>query len=151
MDHKGVIRLTTGLLELANTDDLLAFTLAHELAHAALGHPRISTRQAWLQALATGIAAWAAYEASDSKADAAWTGGGVFLTTSLFATLPAMRRRETEADLYARELLRRTGYRPQAAAEFWQLYASTRPGREMPEFLCAHPPDAARAIRLTRP
>lgn len=36
--YRGVIRVTTGMLEFAESDDMLAFVLGHELAHAILAH-----------------------------------------------------------------------------------------------------------------
>src|SRR5690349_4975230 len=40
VDSHGTLKLTTGLIEFSNTDDLLAFALAHELGHAIRRHPR---------------------------------------------------------------------------------------------------------------
>lgn len=148
MNRRGYMEITTGLMELCATDDQLAFVLAHELSHEALHHARRRLRNAWLQALAAGVAAWAVHEAADSKTDAALAGGGVFLSTALLATLPAMRRMETEADLAAREAIGRAGYRVEAAVEFWQRYTRARPGRETPEWLSDHPRDASRLRAL---
>ena len=42
-----VLLVRTGLLEAAASDDELAFVLAHELAHAALGHVAARREPAW--------------------------------------------------------------------------------------------------------
>lgn len=151
INPRGVIHLTTGLLELAGSDDLLAFALAHELAHAALGHPGKILRLSWLQAAASGAVLWAAREAAGDHQEAAWAGAGFFLTTSLLGTLPALRRLETESDLAARAMITRAGYRPEAAAAFWERYGRARPERALPAWLTRHPSDASRARRLAEP
>ena len=148
INSRGTLTLTTGLLEFAETDDLLAFAIAHELAHAELGHPRRQLRNGWLQLLATGAVVWAAREAGG---DAALRGAGFFLTSSLLGTLPAMRRMEKEADLRARDIMRRAGFDPAAAAGFWERYASARPQSPRPRWLSEHPPDAERVRYLTAP
>ena len=148
MNTRGSLTITTGLLRFAETDDLLAFALAHELAHAVLRHPAKLRRAAWLQVIATAAVAWAAHEASHSKGDAALAGGGFFISTALPGTLPLRRRMEKEADLLARDLLRRAGYDPQAAAGFWKRYAAARPNRPRPRWLSAHPSDDARVQYL---
>ena len=63
-------------------------------------------------------------------------------------TVEAIIRMEKEADLLARDLLRRAGYDPQAAAGFWQRYAAARPNRPRPRWLSAHPSDNARVQYL---
>jgi predicted Zn-dependent protease len=42
-----VLLVRTGLLDAAHTDDALAFVLAHELAHAALGHIAARRQPGW--------------------------------------------------------------------------------------------------------
>lgn len=148
MDTRGTLTVSTGLLHFAETDDLLAFALAHELAHAVLGHPAKLRRAGWLQVIATAAVAWAVHEASHSKGDAALAAGGFFIATTLPGTLPLMRRMEKEADLMARDLLRRSGYSPQAAARFWECYAVARPRPARPSWISAHPSDAARVRYL---
>ena len=149
MDAHGTLTVSTGLLRFAETDDLLAFAIAHELSHAVLHHPQRLRRAGWLQLLASAAVAWAAHEASDSKTDAALAGGGFFLSTALLGTLPLTRRMEREADLMARDILVRAGYDSRAAADFWQRYAAARPLPPPPLWLSAHPSDAAR-IRYLR-
>ncbi len=149
VDGKGILRLTTGLLDFANTDDLLAFALAHELAHAVRHHPRRNARNNWIQAILTGAVIWAAHEWGGSKSGSAFAGAGFFVTTSVFARLPAMRRMETEADLQGKEILIRAGYRPEAGSEFWRRYARARPDRTLPPWLSPHPTDEARARILS--
>ena len=148
MDTHGNLTLTTGLLRFAETDDLLAFAIAHELSHAVMHHPQRLRRAGWMQFLVTAAVMWAVNEAGDSKADAALAGGGFLFSTTLTGTLPLMRRMEKEADLMARDILRRAGYRTDAGADFWKRYAAARPHRPRPRWLSAHPPDAARVRYL---
>jgi len=149
MDAHGNLTLSTGLLQLARTDDLLAFAIAHEFSHAVLRHPARLRRAGWLQLIASAAVAWAAHEASGSRSDAALAGGGFFLSSALLGTLPLMRRMESEADQMARDILRRAGFDTGAGAEFWKVYASARPHRPRPRWLSAHPSDAARIRSLT--
>lgn len=148
IDSRGTLRLTTGLLEFAGTDDLLAFALAHEFGHAVLRHPQRHLRNRWLQFIVTSAALWAAHEWMDSKSGAAFTGAGVFLSTSLFGTLPDTRRMEKEADKAAKDIIIRAGYSPDAGAEFWRRYARARPDHPPPRWLSPHPPDEMRAHLL---
>lgn len=149
VDASGTLKLTTGLLDFANTDDLLAFALAHELAHSIRHHPRRNIRNNWIQFVLTGAAIWAAHEWTGSRSGSALAGAGVFLGTSAFVRLPAMRRMETEADLGGKEILLKAGYRPEAGAEFWRRYARARPVPPRPEWLSPHPSDEHRARRLS--
>lgn len=148
MNTRGTLTVSTGLLRFAETDDLLAFAVAHELAHAVLKHPARLRRAGWLRVIATAAVAWAAQEATHSKGEAALAGGGFFLSSSLLGNLPMMRRMEKEADLMARDLLLRAGYAPLAAARFWECYATARPRRPRPPWLSAHPSDADRVRYL---
>jgi Zn-dependent protease with chaperone function len=150
VDSRGTLKLTTGLIEFSNTDDLLAFAIAHELGHAVRRHPWRNARNNWLQFILTGAAMWAANEWGDSKSGTALTGAGIFLTTSLFGTLPDRRRMESEADLTGKEILIRAGYDPHAAAAFWRRYARARPDRPRPVWLSKHPSDTKRAEALAR-
>lgn len=151
VDATGTLRLTTGLLEFANTDDLLAFALAHEFGHVTLRHPQRHRRYGWLRLVLTGAAVWAAHEWTDSKGDAALAGAGVFFSTGLLGTLPALRRMEVDADALAKHILKSAGYRPEAGAEFWRRYARARPRQPLPVWISAHPGDEARARRLSDP
>jgi|GEM_PF-4901062 len=151
INPRGTLKLTTGLLEFAESDDLLAFALAHELSHAALRHPQRQRRNGWLQILVTGAAMWAAHEATDSDSGASLTGAGVFISTALLGTLPAMRRMEVEADHLAKDVLRRAGYRTDAAADFWRRYARARPDRPRPLWISGHPADEQRVRLLMAP
>ena len=148
MDTHGTLTISTGLLRFAETDDLLAFAIAHEISHAVLDHPRRLRRAGWLQILAAAAVAWAAHEADDSHGDAAFAGGGFFISTALFGTLPLMRRMEREADLLARDVLHRAGFDPMAAADFWQRYAAARPRPPRPRWISAHPSDIERVRYL---
>jgi Zn-dependent protease with chaperone function len=144
----GQMMLTTGLMELCASDDQLAFVIAHELSHESLEHARRRMRLAWLYTLAAGAVVWAVQENGGSRAEGAAAGGGLLLSSALLHTLPALRSMEYEADLSARGALRRAGYRPEAAEEFWRRFARARPAKEWPLWLNDHPPDAARAARL---
>jgi predicted Zn-dependent protease len=148
VDAHGTLKLTAGLLAFSNTDDLLAFALAHELGHAVRRHPQRHRRNLWLQAIVTGAAVWAAHEWGASRSGAALAGAGVFFSTSLGGILPAMRRMETEADQLGKDILIRAGYRPSAGEEFWRRYARARPDRPRLPWLSPHPPDEVRARAL---
>ena len=148
MDAHGILTVSTGLVRFAETDSLLAFAIAHEMSHAALGHPRRLRRAGWLRILTAAAVTWAVHEAGNSCGDATFAGGGFFVSTTLLGTLPLMRRMEREADLMARDLLRRAGYDTRAAADFWQRYAAARPHPPRPSWLSAHPSDTARVRYL---
>ena len=144
MRRSGTIEITTALMELCQSDDQLAFVMAHELAHESARHARRQLRCLWLQVIAATAAAAVVEKSGSSGTDAALAAGGIFLTSTMLGTLPAMRRMEHEADLAALEAIRRAGYDPVAATAFWKRYASARPARETPEWRSNHPADATR-------
>jgi hypothetical protein len=85
-----VLVVRTGLLEAARSEDELAFVLAHELAHTALGHIAARRDPGW-DALAAEIAAdeWAVDRLLDIGLDA---GAGGALLTRLLPQLPEEAR-----------------------------------------------------------
>lgn len=82
------VYLTTRLLELARSDDELAFVIAHEMAHNILGHP----------------AAVRAVKAANGE------------TAAALQSTAVIRQTEREADLLATDLLLDAGFRTQGAA-----------------------------------
>ena len=85
-----VLVVRTGLLEAAPADHELAFVLAHELAHTALGHIAARREAGW-NALAAEIAAdqWAMGRLADIGLE---PGAGAALLTRLLPLLPADAR-----------------------------------------------------------
>lgn len=100
----GAVCLTEGLARLYESDDELAFTIAHELAHVALRHTASET---------VFEAALAAGGSTDREAERSFYG----------------RASETDADRYGALYACRAGYKVTAAVEALERLARATPGR----------------------
>ena len=133
-DH---IVVTTGLIELADSPDMVAGVLAHEIAHLELRLPT----QGVISNL--GVAATISIILGGSGAgDIAY----------LAAVLSYSRDMETEADLRGIELLREAGLKANGLAAFFKVMAEKEKedgDPMMPDWLSTHPGLAARAEYAT--
>jgi Zn-dependent protease with chaperone function len=121
------------LLAFAKTDELLAFALAHEMAHVALGDPGAQQMRDVLRLLGGAVAGWAVSAVSGDP--------GVLRR-------PGMRAREYRADAVAQRWCVAAGYAEGCGERFWAAYEEARPVPESPEWLSKHPRDAQRRDRL---
>jgi hypothetical protein len=132
------------LILLTGSEDALAFVLGHELAHVVHHHTKFKAAQdlfVWVATLgyATGR-----------------TGETISGILSQGGTAAINRDKECEADYYALQYTRGAGYRPEAAAEFWELMLALRPKTSrwwalfVWPFVSGYPPEAERVLRLAR-
>ena len=146
----GRVEVTSGTLTFVKNDAELAAVTAHEMAHVFSRHGRQRAMESWAVILA-GAALGAVLAAQDAGAGAAaGVATGAVLTVSLTTLTARQRAQEYEADRVSLDLLRRAGYSPQAAPDFWQRYATHRAGHGLGGggWWKAHPPDAERVRRL---
>lgn len=126
----GTIVVTDELVRLAQRDEELLAVLAHEIGHVVHRHGLRRVLQSSAVALVVVFAT-----------------GDVVSSASLAAALPVMlvearfsRNFETEADLYARNILRRRGIEPQHAVAILRRLAAQRGGAgEGFNYLSSHP------------
>ena len=144
----GTVTLTTGLLHFAQTDELLAFALAHEMAHVAADHAGAQRVEDFMRLLGGAAAAWAVHQASGDPGMALASGGLWLVSTDLLFSRPQLRRREHAADAQAVAWCRAAGYPADCGQRFWEAYAAARPAPERPQWLARHPSDAERAAAL---
>jgi Zn-dependent protease with chaperone function len=129
-DH---VVISSGLIDMATSPDMVAGVLAHEIAHLELRHPT----QSMIGNL--GVAATVSIILGGSGAgDIAY----------LAAVLSYSREMETEADFRGIELLRAAGLKSDGLAEFFKALADEekeKGGGLLPDWLSTHPGLATRA------
>jgi predicted Zn-dependent protease len=136
----GLVFITRGLYELAESEDELAAILAHEISHVALKHGLKSVEKAkWTGAFAQlGTAAAESY-GSDEVRELSESYGDVVsdITTSL-VTRGYSRDSEKQADSLAVAILDRSGYDPAALRSVLEAMAAID-SRSGPGFWQTHP------------
>ncbi|WP_287128146.1 M48 family metallopeptidase [Candidatus Cyanaurora vandensis] len=130
----GYVYVTTGLLQVANTQDQLAGVLSHEITHITDRHLLDQMQQ---RAIAQGLASAVGLNENTL----------VGLGTNLALNLPQSREDEFEADTGGINLMRRAGYNPQGMVTFLtKLLRSS----SSPSFLSTHPATQERIQALNR-
>jgi predicted Zn-dependent protease len=136
----GLIFVSRGLLRCADSEDAVAAILAHEIGHVAKQHglKAIKTARFKDAGLAIGKAAVEELGSAElAKVTAAFS-GTIDDITSTLVNSGYSRSAEKEADLAAVEILRRTGYDPNALVAMLQAMESRlKPGG--PGFGKTHP------------
>lgn len=133
----GKIGFYTGMMELADSDELVAVVMGHEIAHVTARHGNERISQA-LALLAVGVGVQAAVSDRSEETQLAVMlayGAG----TTLGLVLPHSRRNESEADEIGLYYMARAGYDPRYAPKFWERMEEKAKGGSMPEFLSTHP------------
>lgn len=133
----GKIGFFTGMMELADSDELVAVVMGHEVAHVTARHGNQRVSQA-LALMAVGIGVQAAVSDRSQETQLAVMiayGAG----TTLGLVLPHSRRNESEADEIGLYYMARAGYDPRYAPRFWQKMEAEAKGGSIPEFLSTHP------------
>jgi len=141
----GKVAFYRGLLDDMENDDEIATVMGHEVAHVAGRHAAERASQQMLAGLGV-AAAGAALQQADVENASTWAavlGAGV----TFGVILPYSRQHELEADRLGTNYMQRAGYRPSAALEFWNRFASSG-GRRPPEYLSTHPAPATRMQAL---
>jgi predicted Zn-dependent protease len=125
---EGKIAVFGGLMDVADTPDMLAAVIGHEISHLTRNHVSQRIRRGMTTGLASAIGG--AATGFDSRGVA-----------TVFFQYPFQREQETEADLSGMDYMARAGYNPAAAMEFWRAMnkKSREEGNRPPEFLSTHP------------
>ncbi|WP_353155603.1 M48 family metallopeptidase [Herminiimonas fonticola] len=129
------VLITRGMLNFARNDTELAYVLAKELAHNALGHP---TRQR-VNATAGGIIDNLIRIAPDTST---LGGSGGILATP--------QELDAAADTLALYMLVRAGYNIDGAAAFWQRLAAQYPATVLNAYTAIHPATAYRLAAIEK-
>lgn len=136
----GKIVVYTGILPYANSDELLAVVMGHEVAHAVLkhGNERLS-QQLLAQYGGTALSALLSSKPEETQA----LFNTAFGIGSTLGTLAYARNQESEADEAGLYYMAYARYDPNAAVTFWQKMQQ-QGGSNTPEFLSTHPSDEDR-------
>lgn len=147
-DGRGVVTVTSGLLEFAGEDDLLAFGLAHEMAHVVGGDVRGQRGEDVLRLVVGAVGAVAVGGVSGDG----WLGLGTGVVAVVGGDLAVwrvrQRGREMSADARAVGWCVAAGYRGDCGERFWRAYAAARPVVERAGWWSKHPGDLERAEAL---
>jgi predicted Zn-dependent protease len=141
-DPNGKIGVFNGILRVADSPDMLAAVIGHEIAHATQGHVMDRARKNARQEI------WAMLGGAATGAGDMWRQG-----LAIMSGLPFAREQETEADLVGLDYMANAGFDPRAAVYLWKNMAAAKQalGREQPpEFLSTHPSDSARTDNMVR-
>ena len=149
----GSVYVHSGLLMKVTDDNVLAFVLAHELAHIAARHGNESaSKHIFLMAgdvLAEDKAKKLTQTGKAGKGlllRASYIGGGIVGTN-----LPFRRKMENEADTLGIRYMARAGYDPQAAVKFWEEFGNINAQDPIwLKFLSTHPIDKKRYERMQK-
>lgn len=139
----GKVGVYTGLLNLAKTDDELAFVMGHEIGHVTSRHGAERATEA--AGVAVGGAVLAQTTKDKKNSDLLLAAYGLAATG---ATLKFSRSHESEADYVGLRFSAYAGYDPRASVTFWQKMAAEGAGKKTPEFLSTHPSDDRRISAL---
>lgn len=125
------ILITSALLNRLKTNDQRAFVISHELAHVVLQHiGKTQVRRVGLSLL------------DNFLRRKTGEGSAIDLAARLGINMydkRSSRVYEYQADDLGIQLMAKTGYRPQAAIEVFQILQAATPGSRVPEFLQDHP------------
>jgi len=117
--HVGV---TTGTMRFVDSDDELAWVVAHEIAHNLLNHSQNAQLRAMLNAFV-----------------------GATMGASVEAPTEVPRRSlEARADYVGAYIMARAGYDVRVIKQFWRRMAGLRSGEEKPDMDVTHPTTAER-------
>jgi beta-barrel assembly-enhancing protease len=135
----GFILVAAPLMKLcAESDDELAFAMAHEMAHVVLRHARDRLLSRGVMAVLNSTAASA--------------GGAVMeRAAKIFINSAYSREQESEADQYAVRLCRRAGFDPSGVVHFFERLLELDPSTDsLAGYFSSHPPTADRLAHARR-
>jgi predicted Zn-dependent protease len=142
----GKVVVYTGIMPIAENEEGLAVILAHEVAHAIAKHGNERMSQKSL-VNAGGLLLNETLKTSPEETRQLF--GGVYgLGTTLGVLLPYSRDHESEADHIGLILMKKAGYDPRAAIDFWKRMSAHAGGKSSPEFLSTHPSDETRIANI---
>ena len=136
----GNIGVTTGLLDLMETENGLAMVLAHEMAHQYKRHPLRSMGRSVVIGLT--LMVFTGMDNNDLVSS-------LIGNTAMLEQLAFSREQESEADAIGVELLQKTYGHADGASEFFQKMRDKKENRYAPPaFLSTHPDVENRVLTL---
>lgn len=142
----GKVVVYTGIMPIAENEEGLAVILSHEVAHAIAKHGNERMSQKSL-VNAGGILLTEFTKTSPEETKQLF--GGVYgIGTTLGVLLPYSRDHESEADHIGLILMKKAGYDPMAAIDFWKRMRANSGGKAPPEFMSTHPSDETRIAAI---
>ncbi|HOM29726.1 MAG TPA: M48 family metallopeptidase [Deltaproteobacteria bacterium] len=142
----GKVAVYTGILPYTQTEDGLAFVLAHEVAHVLARHGGERMSQQLLLQLGQQGLNIAVAGRSPAAIEAVNVGYGI--ATTVGVALPFSREQEYEADEIGLMIMAKAGYDPREAPGFFERMLQSSGKASMPEFLSTHPADRHRINRI---
>ena len=135
----GFILVSAPLIELCGqSDDELAFAVAHEMAHVVLRHARDRLVSRAVMAVLNSTAAPAGSAVMERAA-------------KTFINSAYSREQESEADQYAVRLCRRAGFDPSGVVRFFERLLKLDPSTDwLAGYFSSHPPTADRLAHVRR-
>jgi hypothetical protein len=144
----------TGMIDATNNDDELAGILAHEIGHILARHTETTNDEQVREFLVT-LGSFAAGAAASILTNGTGTNIAGQLASSLTKEVgsglliyPYSRAKENEADELGLFLMKRAGFNPQAAIDFWTRALNDPAFSSSISFLSTHPPAADRLQNL---
>lgn len=143
----GYVYVTSGLIEMADTEEEVAGVLAHELAH--VGRRHIAKRMEKEKYLNMGMIA--------ALLLSALVPGGAAVQQALMASsmgaaqqmsLKYSREDETDADKVGLATAEKAGYNGRGIAQFLKKIRASEPGKDVPQYLLTHPYPEERVIKI---
>ena len=129
----GRIMVTRGMLNVARSDDELAYVLARTMAHNMLDHPKAQRNQATLDSVIDNL--------TRMSPDMAMINGSAGIK-------PMPSNLDAAADRLAIFLLARADYNIEGAPAFWKRFAAAYPASVANGFTANHPSTAARLTAM---
>ncbi len=141
----GKIGVHTGLLPVANNQDMLATVLGHEVGHVIKRHGAARVAAGGiLEKVAGGLGA---ILVSDDNPYKEQMMGALGMGVNYGAAMPFSRMQESEADLVGLDLMARAGFNPGQSVILWKNM-SAMGGKRPPAILSDHPSDENRIKAL---
>ena len=147
----GKIVMFSGILQIANTEEKIAFILGHEMAHALLDHSRtrISAQNAqnaissaaWIGSIAMDLVGLGGLGSLTRAATNVATVGSQFLLMN-----PWGRDQELEADRLGMMIIHWAGYDIKPIPHFWQAMSNHNSNEH--DFFSTHPADSKRIAAM---
>jgi predicted Zn-dependent protease len=147
----GLIFVSRGMLACADSEDTVAAILAHEIGHVAKQHglKAVKTSRYKDAGLAIGQAAVEEYGSTELAQVTNAFSGSIDDITSTLVNSGYSREAEKEADLAAVEILKRTGYDPNALVRMLErMKTRLQPGG--PGFAKTHPDPEVRIAGIRK-
>ena len=146
----GKIVVYEGILSYANTPDLLAVVIGHEIAHAIARHSneRMS-RQMAVETIGNAVLTAAAGSGKYTSAQLNSFNTALGIGSQYGLILPFSRKQEYEADRIGLILMAMAGYDITKAVELWEKMSADG-GSSVPAFMSTHPTDAKRIANLNK-